>query len=71
MVLAGAGTYKIPATNSIPVDFRVALLRDAPNFRTPLAHSSKAIGEPPFFLGASTFFALKVRPTPAVCGQLL
>lgn len=64
-VWAGAGTYKIPATNSIPVDFRVVLLRDAPNFRTPLAHSSKAIGEPPFFLGASTFFALKVCPTPA------
>lgn len=55
----GPGTYKIPATNSIPVDFRVSLLKDAPNFRTPMAHSSKAIGEPPFFLGASTFFALK------------
>jgi len=55
----GPGTYKIPATNSIPVDFRVSLLRDAPNFRTPMAHSSKAVGEPPFFLGASTFFALK------------
>jgi hypothetical protein len=36
------------------------VLQDAPCHRTPLAHSSKAIGEPPFFLGASVFFALKV-----------
>ena len=36
---------------------RVELLSDAPN---PLAiYSSKAIGEPPLFLGASAFFALK------------
>jgi hypothetical protein len=37
------------------------MLQDAPCHRTPLAHSSKAIGEPPFFLGASVFFALKVH----------
>lgn len=57
-----AGTYKIPTANDIPMDFRVTLLKDAPCHRTPLAHSSKAIGEPPFFLGASVFFALKARP---------
>jgi xanthine dehydrogenase/oxidase len=55
----GPGTYKIPTANDIPMDFRVTLLKDAPCHRTPLAHSSKAIGEPPFFLGASVFFALK------------
>jgi xanthine dehydrogenase molybdopterin-binding subunit B len=35
----GPGTYKIPSANDIPVDFRVALLRDAPNVRA--IHSSK------------------------------
>lgn len=61
MAVTGTGTYKIPTANDIPVDLRVTLLKDAPNGRTPLAHSSKAIGEPPFFLGAAVFFALKVR----------
>lgn len=65
LVGTGAGTYKIPTANDIPVDLRVTLLKDAPNGRTPLAHSSKAIGEPPFFLGAAVFFALKVRPGSA------
>ncbi len=59
-----AGTYKIPTANDIPVDMRVTLLKDAPNPRTPLAHSSKAVGEPPLFLGAAVFFALKVRNEP-------
>lgn len=57
-----AGTYKIPTANDIPLDLRVTLLRDAPCKRTPQAHSSKAVGEPPLFLGASVFFALKVPP---------
>jgi xanthine dehydrogenase/oxidase len=55
----GPGTYKIPTANDIPVDFRVALLHDSPCERTPLVHSSKAVGEPPFFLGTSVFWALK------------
>lgn len=53
----GPGTYKIPSTNDIPVDFRVSLLREAPNPKAVL--SSKAVGEPPFFLGASVVFAIK------------
>jgi hypothetical protein len=57
-----AGTYKIPTANDIPLDLRVTLLRDAPCARTPQVHSSKAVGEPPLFLGASVFFALKARP---------
>ena len=53
----GPGTYKIPAFNDMPEVFNVSLLEDAEN---PLAvHSSKAIGEPPFFLGTSVFFAIK------------
>jgi xanthine dehydrogenase/oxidase len=43
----------------VPLDFRVTLLKDATN---PVAvHSSKAIGEPPFFMAASAFFAIKVK----------
>lgn len=42
---------QIPTANDIPVDFRVTLLRNAPCDRTPMVHSSKAVGEPPFFLG--------------------
>lgn len=55
-----AGTYKIPTVNDIPIDFRVTLLKDAPNDKLPLSYSSKAIGEPPLFLGASVYHALKV-----------
>jgi xanthine dehydrogenase/oxidase len=54
-----AGTYKIPSANDIPLDFCVMLLKDSPNHRLPMVYSSKAVGEPPFFLGASVFFALK------------
>lgn len=53
----GPGTYKIPSFNDVPIDMRVELLSDAPNPRA--IYSSKAIGEPPLFLGASVFFALK------------
>lgn len=53
----GPGTYKIPSFNDVPLDMRVELLSDAPNPRA--VYSSKAIGEPPLFLGASTFFALR------------
>ena len=54
----GPGTYKIPAFNDVPVDFRVHL-SDTHN-RDFAVHSAKAVGEPPFFLGASAFFAIKV-----------
>jgi hypothetical protein len=47
----GPGTYKIPAFNDVPEVFNVSLLENVDN---PFAvHSSKAIGEPPFFLGSS------------------
>eukprot|EP00536_Pseudo-nitzschia_multiseries_P013908 jgi/Psemu1/320566/estExt_fgenesh1_pm.C_6290015 len=53
----GPGTYKIPAFNDHPEVFNVSLLEDAEN---PVAvHSSKAIGEPPFFLGSTVFYAIK------------
>ena len=53
----GPGNYKIPGFTDIPIDFRVSLLADAENPRA--VHSSKAVGEPPFFLGTSVFFAIR------------
>eukprot|EP00934_Nitzschia_sp_Nitz4_P005451 Nitzschia sp. Nitz4//scaffold114_size70088//41625//46588//NITZ4_005981-RA/size70088-augustus-gene-0.6-mRNA-1//1//CDS//3329533435//5441//frame0 len=54
---AGPGTYKIPAFNDQPEVFNVTLQENVDN---PYAvHSSKAIGEPPFFLGTSVFYAIK------------
>lgn len=53
----GPGTYKIPAFNDAPESFNVTLMSNVDN---PFAvHSSKAIGEPPFFLGSSVFYAVK------------
>ncbi|XP_058407487.1 xanthine dehydrogenase/oxidase isoform X3 [Diceros bicornis minor] len=53
----GPSTYKIPAFGSIPIEFRVSLLRDSPNKKA--IYASKAVGEPPLFLAASIFFAIK------------
>uniref|UniRef100_A0A667H7G0 FAD-binding PCMH-type domain-containing protein n=1 Tax=Lynx canadensis TaxID=61383 RepID=A0A667H7G0_LYNCA len=53
----GPSTYKIPAFGSIPSEFRVSLLRDCPNKKA--IYASKAVGEPPLFLAASIFFAIK------------
>lgn len=45
------------AFNDQPEIFNVSLLEDVEN---PFAvHSSKAIGEPPFFLGSVIFYAIK------------
>uniref|UniRef100_A0A0A9WB52 xanthine dehydrogenase n=1 Tax=Lygus hesperus TaxID=30085 RepID=A0A0A9WB52_LYGHE len=53
----GPGAYKIPGFADIPLEFNVALLKGAPNPRA--VYSSKAVGEPPLFLAASIFFAIK------------
>lgn len=53
----GPGAYKIPAFGDIPVEFNVSLLKNASNPKA--VYSSKAIGEPPLFLGSSVFFAIK------------
>jgi xanthine dehydrogenase/oxidase len=53
----GPGNYKIPAFNDVPVDMRVTLLGEAPNPRA--VHSSKAVGEPPLFLGATAALAAR------------
>ncbi|XP_042490550.1 xanthine dehydrogenase 1-like [Macadamia integrifolia] len=53
----GPGSYKIPSVNDIPLKFNVSLLKGVPNPKA--IHSSKAVGEPPFFLASSVFFAIK------------
>lgn len=53
----GPGTYKLPSFNDVPIDLRVSLLPDAPNSRA--VYSSKAVGEPPFFVATSAFFATR------------
>ena len=50
-------TYKIPSVQDIPKDFRVKLLKDAPNPNT--IKQSKAVGEPPFMLAFSVWLAIK------------
>jgi xanthine dehydrogenase/oxidase len=53
----GPGTYKIPSSNDVPVDFRVTLLPGTSEQRGP--HSSKAVGEPPLALGIAAHSALR------------
>jgi xanthine dehydrogenase large subunit len=62
-------TYKIPTCGDVPEDFRVTLLRGAPN-REPSVHRSKAVGEPPLMLGISVFHALR-DAVAAVCDHRL
>lgn len=57
LLTRGPGAYKIPAFGDIPSQLQVSLLRDAPNDKA--LYSSKAVGEPPLFLAASVFFAIK------------
>ncbi|KAJ2715274.1 hypothetical protein H4R19_001292 [Coemansia spiralis] len=54
----GPGNYKIPSAMDIPRDLRVELLEGAPNSLKTI-FSSKGVGEPPLFLGAAVFFALR------------
>ncbi|RYQ98186.1 hypothetical protein HN873_061830 [Arachis hypogaea] len=53
----GPGAYKIPSINDVPLKFNVSLLKGHPNVKA--IHSSKAVGEPPFFLASAVFFAIK------------
>ena len=57
LTFLGPGAYKIPSFGDMPSELNVALLRGAPNPRA--VFSSKGVGEPPLFLGASVFFAVK------------
>ena len=50
-------TYKIPAVNDCPADFRTRLF-DNPNVEDTVL-KSKAVGEPPLLLPFSVFFAIR------------
>ncbi|MEP7083391.1 MAG: xanthine dehydrogenase molybdopterin binding subunit [Betaproteobacteria bacterium] len=50
-------TYKIPAVNDCPADFRTTLYRNA-NVEDTIFRS-KAVGEPPLLLPFSVFFAIR------------
>ena len=50
-------SYVIPRVDNVPLDFRVSLLAGSCNPNA--VHSSKAVGEPPIFLSASVYFAIK------------
>mmetsp|Transcript_81483 Transcript_81483/g.154700 ORF Transcript_81483/g.154700 Transcript_81483/m.154700 type:complete len:1475 (+) Transcript_81483:114-4538(+) len=52
----GPGMYKIPGFGDVPLDLRVRLLD---KHEGPAVMGSKAVGEPPLFLGSSIFFATK------------
>ncbi|RPA89992.1 molybdenum cofactor-binding domain-containing protein [Choiromyces venosus 120613-1] len=55
----GPGTYKIPGFADIPQVFNVGLLKGVKWAKLRSIQSSKGIGEPPLFLGASVLFALQ------------
>ena len=57
LLTRGPGAYKIPGFGDVPSRLDVTLLRGASNPRA--VFSSKAVGEPPLFLAASAFFAVK------------
>ena len=50
-------TYKIPAASDRPLDQEIALYPSQGNLSETI-YKSKAVGEPPFMLGMSAFFAL-------------
>lgn len=75
-------TYKIPAVNDCPADFRVALFKNS-NVEDTIFRS-KAVGEPPLLLALSVFFAIRdaiasvsdyrINPSlhaPATCEAIL
>lgn len=53
----GPGNYKIPSFSDIPIEFNISLLKESKNDKA--VFSSKAVGEPPLFLGASVLFAIR------------
>jgi xanthine dehydrogenase/oxidase len=57
IVTQGPGAYKLPSAGDIPASLNVSLLRGSSNPRA--VYSSKAVGEPPLFLAASVFFAIR------------
>lgn len=57
LMTSAPSTYKIPAVNDCPADFRVRLFKNT-NYEDTILHS-KAVGEPPLLLPFSVFFAIR------------
>ena len=56
----GTWEYKPPTNKSIPIDFRVTISRGGnPDKDNSAVAGSRALGEPPFVLSTSVFFAIK------------
>ncbi|KAL6357456.1 hypothetical protein LRP88_07623 [Fusarium phalaenopsidis] len=55
----GPGTYKIPGFRDIPQTFNVSLLKDVEWKELRTIQRSRGVGEPPFFMGSSVFFAIR------------
>jgi len=53
----GPGSYKIPTANDIPLKLHVELWKEGKNSKA--IFSSKGVGEPPLFMSASVFFAIR------------
>ncbi|KAJ9077112.1 hypothetical protein DSO57_1019848 [Entomophthora muscae] len=58
VITLGPGNYKIPGFRDVPQEFNVTILKGKTYSHLPTVKSSKGIGEPPLFLGASVYFAL-------------
>ncbi|CAF0901045.1 unnamed protein product [Adineta steineri] len=56
---ADSNKYKIPMANDVPIDFRITLLSEHESSEHAVVYSSKAVGEPPLFLSATVYFAIK------------
>jgi xanthine dehydrogenase/oxidase len=56
----GTWEYKPPTSKSIPIDLRVTISRGGnPTKDNAAVAGSRALGEPPFVLSTSVFFAIK------------
>lgn len=59
LLTPGPATYNLPTVSDLPAEFNVSLLRKKKEEVPRLIYSNKGIGEPPFFNGASVYFAIK------------
>ena len=55
----GPGNYKIPGFSDIPQEFNSSFLQGVSWKHLRSIQSSKGIGEPPLFMGATVLFALR------------
>jgi xanthine dehydrogenase/oxidase len=67
LATCGPGTYKIPGFSDIPQEFNVSFLQGVKGGWEGLRsiQSSKGVGEPPLFLGATVLFALRMAVVSA------